>query len=317
MSVTSWLSVSLFQRSSGQKKVSRRQAYRRPTRSRPFLEHLEERTLLDGSGVVPGADILASNFAPISIGLALPIGPNFPSSTGVTAQTYPNAGGATSLAVTSAFVSQGQAGAQFRDFAVNSQGENNQLSQTTANILLDAYGFGSGVQPNAPWAPAAYNLGLGNHQFGYPSQSDLGSSATPPWYHRTGRTPEPKGGTPVLRAVEQASPLFHQAAKDREQDQQRWTDEDAHDKSANKFAPSEKPATKEQTVPEEAAPALTRGDPAVEEALFTKPLHSPGKEEGRLWLATLGGSVGGQRLFRDGRAAEQSAIQTLEAAQEE
>jgi hypothetical protein len=70
--------------------------------------------------------------------------------------------------------SQDQLNSQFRDFGVNSQGGNNQLDQALTNILFDVYGFGSGVMPNAPWMPAAYNLGLANNQFGYSLQSDLG-----------------------------------------------------------------------------------------------------------------------------------------------
>lgn len=48
------------------------------------------------------------------------------------------------------------------------------LYQAMANILFDVYGFGSGMMPNAPWMPAAYNLGLANHPFNSLSQSDLG-----------------------------------------------------------------------------------------------------------------------------------------------
>ena len=78
------------------------------------------------------------------------------------------------MAVVSAFPTQDQLDSQFRDFAVNSQGINNQLYQTMADLLFAVYGFGSGVMPNAPWMPAAYNLGLANHQYDYATQPDLG-----------------------------------------------------------------------------------------------------------------------------------------------
>jgi hypothetical protein len=64
------------------------------------------------------------------------------------------------MALASSLPSQDQLTSQFRDFGVNSQGVNNQLYQPMANILSDIYGFGSGVMPNAPWMPAAYNHGF-------------------------------------------------------------------------------------------------------------------------------------------------------------
>jgi hypothetical protein len=74
--------------------------------------------------------------------------------------------GSGALAASSAFLAQGQPNAQFRLFAVNSQGTDIQLfQQSQLNFLVQSYGFGSGTQPNAPWAPAAYNLGLANRQF--------------------------------------------------------------------------------------------------------------------------------------------------------
>jgi len=271
MSLASWLSVSVFHSAPRLNQAGRRQPSRRLSRAHPFLEHLEERTLLDSSGILPGAATLASNFAPLSIGLALPLGTNFPATTGVTTQTFPTAGGETALAATSASVTQNQVNSQFRDFAVNSQGESNQLFQTTTNILIDAYGFGSGTQPNAPWAPAAYNLGLGNHQFGYPSQSDLGFSATPPWFRPTTQS-LPQDQTSDADTDEDLTPeslLIH-----RPKQEQHWTDEKALDTSEKEVAPTEKPAEEEQTDPEEAAPNAVRGDPATEESLFTNPLHT-------------------------------------------
>jgi hypothetical protein len=130
--------------------------------------------LLDASSAIaPAATIPAFISAPLSSGFVPPVS-NFPNTTNVIYHAYPSGAGESSLAVTSAFLSQDQLGAQFRDFAVNSQGEINQLYQAMANMLYDIYGFGSVAMPNAPWMPAAYNLGLANHQFNYPLQSDLG-----------------------------------------------------------------------------------------------------------------------------------------------
>jgi hypothetical protein len=124
--------------------------------------------------IIPTPAILTFNPAPISSGSPTPLAAFFPATTNVTSQAFPTGGGVSSLAVTSAFVSQDQLNSQFRDFAINSQAVQNQFIQTTADILFGAYGFGSGTTPNAPWMPAAYNLGLGNHQFNYSLQPDLG-----------------------------------------------------------------------------------------------------------------------------------------------
>lgn len=267
MSFTSWLSVPLFHRAPRLNLRSGRQPRRWPTRSRLSLEHLEERTLLDASsGMIAGAPILGSNFAPAAIGVALPTGANFPNTTGVTTQTFPTAGAETALAATSSFGSQDQTNSQFRAFAVNSQGVTNQLYQTTANILLDAYGFGSGTQPNAPWMPAAYNLGLGNHQNGYPSQSDLGFSATPPWFHPVAQS---QSDDQALLAEENSAqmmelPRYRESLKDRGQDDQPWMAEDARDQNTETTTP------KQPSYSEEPA----RGDSNYEEALFTEPLHT-------------------------------------------
>jgi hypothetical protein len=275
MSLVPWFPESLFHRAPGLNKGGSRQPWRQPTRSRPSLEHLEERTLLDGSGALPGADTLGSDFAPFSIGLALPTGANVPSTTGVTTQVFPSSGAEMALGAASSLGSENQSNSQFRDFATNSEGVTDQVYQTTINLLINAYGFGSGTQPNRPWAPAAYNLGLANNQYGYPSQSDLGFSVTPPWFRPTAQSlPQ----DPSLDAEDgdlmPESPLLHQATKDHGQDERLWMDEGAHDKNENQTAPMEKPAEEEQTEPEEAALDWTRSDPAIEDALFSEPLHS-------------------------------------------
>jgi hypothetical protein len=55
------------------------------------------------------------------------------------------------------------------------------LPSNVPNFTQTAFGFGSGVQPNQPWVPNAYNLGLANQQWAYPSLSDRGFQGTPPW----------------------------------------------------------------------------------------------------------------------------------------
>jgi hypothetical protein len=275
MPLASWLPVPLFRRAPRLNNTSRRHAWRRPTRSRPYLEHLEDRTLLDVESVL-GA--LGSNFAAAAIGLTEPIGTYYQTISnngGLTSESYPNATGQTALGVASSFMAQDQSSSQHRDFSVDSEGDDYQLSVMTVNTLLYAYGFGSGTQPNAPWKPAAYNVGLANHQYGYPTETDLGFSATPPWFHRTAQS-LPKDQ--LLDADEVVdllteSPLDHQSAKDRGEDQLPWMEENAQDTMENKSAPTVK-AEEEQAVPEQVAPDLNRGDPTMEEALFTDPLHT-------------------------------------------
>jgi hypothetical protein len=58
------------------------------------------------------------------------------------------------------------------------------LPSNVANFTQTAFGFGSGAQPNQPWVPNAYNLGLANQQSAYPSLSDHGFQVTPPWIRR-------------------------------------------------------------------------------------------------------------------------------------
>jgi hypothetical protein len=143
-----------------------------PTHSRPSLEPLEQRTLLSVAPSIFPDPVVTS--PQLSSGFVAAQAPFVPNSTSATAQAPANALGQANSAVASSLPSQDQLNSQFRDFGVNSQGGNNQLYQALTNILFDVYGFGSGVMPNAPWMPAAYNLGLANNQFGYSLQSDLG-----------------------------------------------------------------------------------------------------------------------------------------------
>lgn len=176
MSLASRLSVLRFHRAPALNKPGRHQSWRQPIHPRPTLEHLEERTLLDASSGLIGGNNLILNGAAASSGNILPTTSDG-SHAVLDRSMSPDAS-------TDALLAQDQPNSQFRLFGINSQGESfRSVQQTTANILRDAYGFGSGTQPNAPWMPNAYNLGLANHQFNYSSQSDMGFSAVPPWSH--------------------------------------------------------------------------------------------------------------------------------------
>lgn len=198
MSLASWFTASPPHRPSALNRQAR-QPHRQPTYSRPILERLEERTLLDAAFGLVGGGIhnlnLNNNFSFGSSANILPT-PGYDNAgtsnraNGADPQHALNfsglsASGSGSDAAASSLFAQDQPYAQFRAFGANSEGEGFQLfQQSTANILRDAYGFGSGTQPNAPWKPNAYNLGLANGQFGYSTQSDMGFSSVPPWVRR-------------------------------------------------------------------------------------------------------------------------------------
>jgi hypothetical protein len=182
MSLASWFSVVRSHLASARNHRVCRSACRQPIHPRPCLEPLEERMLLDASsGLIGGVNNLAFNGAAASSGNILPIptsGEHAASISGI------DASGRSAQASSDALLAQDQPNAQLRLFSINSLGEGSRyVQQTTANILRDAYGFGSGTMPNAPWMPNAYNLGLADHQFNYSSETDLGFSSVPPWYH--------------------------------------------------------------------------------------------------------------------------------------
>jgi hypothetical protein len=168
---------------------------REPMHSRPSLENLEERTLLDAStGLVEGSFHnlnLNNNFNFGSNGIVLPMqnlsGPTTNGAMGSNGDHAVDPSGRVSSgtlaqASSAAQFAQNQPDAQFRIFGINSQGNNPQLSQsTTAFILRDAFGFGSGTQPDAPWKPNAYNLGLANRQPDYSTQTANGFPSAAPW----------------------------------------------------------------------------------------------------------------------------------------
>lgn len=219
MSLASWFTATQLHRPAALNKTRRQ-----PNRSRPSLERLEERTLLDASSNLIGGSFgnlnLNSNFSFGSSGNILP-SPGYSDAgsslraNGADPQHSLNfsglaSGGSGAEAASSNLLAQDQPYSQFRAFGANSEGEGFQLFQlATVNILRDAYGFGSGSQPNAPWKPNAYNLGFANGQFGYSTQTDMGFAAVIPGarrgFNQAARTP-PRDQSPA-RNREQNVPL--------------------------------------------------------------------------------------------------------------
>jgi hypothetical protein len=255
MSLTSWLMKPRRPSDSAQQRRDR-QPRRQPTYSRPSLEYLEERTLLDASSglIGGGSNNLAfnSNFNLASNGVTLP-GPGTGASVAnganpATALNFSNlaSGGSSALAATSALLAQGSLNAQFRIFAVNSQGPDYQLSQPSQlNFLTQSYGFGSGTQPNAPWMPNAYNLGLANRQFNYSSQSDFGFQPVAPWTVPVAHAQPKDQPTDQSENADMTSEqaLVQKSTQEQEQTQKRWMDEDTGDRYEDWKALLEKSAS--------------------------------------------------------------------------
>lgn len=282
MSATSWLAES--ERDGFSDRRDRR-ASRQPLHSRPSLESLEERTLLDASnGLIGGAfnnPNLNSNFNFASSGnvLSIPGASNFGTS-GISNGANPQhsltfTGLANSevgaQAASSSFLAQDQLYGQFRIFGINSQGDNPNFSQrvTTQNILRDAYGFGSGTLPNRPWMPAAYNLGLANGQFGYSSQSDNGFSSVPPWSYPQQRTiplaqtqPKDQWGTDEETEPDKPEQAFVQkTAPEEEGNQHNKMDDDLGDRNEDSKFLHEKPQNSKQQVADEVSLRAEEGVP--------------------------------------------------------
>lgn len=254
MSLMSWLHVPQHHRAPALNKPSGRQSSRRPIHSRLFLEPLEQRMLLNGSnGLFGGDNNLTVNGGMGATGVILPVptsGYNVVASSASSSQ-----------AATADFLAQDQPYAQFRLFGVNSQGDDARLGPNTVNILRNAYGFGSGTAPNAPWMPNAYNLGLANHQVGYPSQTDMGFSSVPPWSRSVAQA-GPKDKDPTLgpdqlpslkeNKDEEATEAPEQLAArksllEQEQGQQKWIDDDVRDKSDDWKARFEQQTSQKQS----------------------------------------------------------------------
>jgi len=271
MSLASWFRLPKFRFASALRPLTQR----RPFRSRLRVEQLENRMLLAASvNNVPTLDNSAATFNTQQIGLTPPQVNQLQNPIAVTQTVngaqFPILNGV-AIGAQANLLAQSQLYDQFRAFGVNSQGQGNEFPTMQWLYAQTAMGFGSGTQPNAPWMPAAYNLGLANRQFNYSSQSDLGFSATPPWFRPTAQSLPQEQPLDADQMTE--SLLLHLPKDDRVQDEPRWSDEKALDNSEKEIAPTEQPV-EEQTEPDEAAPPATRGDPATEEALFTDPLHT-------------------------------------------
>lgn len=272
MSLTSWFTGTKQKRDSAPNKQQHRPR-RQPTRSRPTLESLEQRALLDAAGgQVAGAFhnlSLNSNFNAASNGNVLPI-PGFSNfgTSGIANGANPQhaltfTGLANSevgaQAASSTFLAQDQLYSQFRLFAVNSQGPDIQREQQQlTNFLVPSFGFGSGTWPNRPWMPAAYNVGLANHQFAYSSQADHGFASVPPnAYPQPGTVPiaqsRPKQQQKRLddedgKAIKQPEQVLEQKAKlEQEETPQKRTNKDINDQNEDvKPVKEESPAEKER-----------------------------------------------------------------------
>jgi hypothetical protein len=155
MSVTSWFRFTQLHFPSAVTKPSRRRV---PTR--PFLEYLEERAVPDAASgnVLGNLNNATINTNLASSGLVLTPNPTFATLNAVALGTFFNGFASLNL---------GQQGAIVPSNFLN----------VPTSFLFNAFGFGSGTQPNQPWVPNAYNLGLANGQFAFPSQADFGNSA--------------------------------------------------------------------------------------------------------------------------------------------
>jgi hypothetical protein len=297
-----------------------------PLHSRPSLECLEERMLLDASsGLIGGATgnlNLNNNFNLASNGVILPTAQNTPSTTALTPNVFPNAGGGTALAASSTFLAQDQLASQFRDFAINSQGASFRLDlNPQVGMLTGAYGFGSGTQPNAPWKPNAYNLGLANRQPDYSTQADNGFASAAPW-SRQWSSPVAKSQQDNPNALpdddqlhfleedeQEMEPSEQSAGQrsmcDQEEPQQHRLDKDVGDKGddlqalieqqlSEKKAPIESAATEDGTLPD--TPWLSALAPAPMAALIA---GLPGMS-----AAAEGGDVGAEGGEAGGSAPE-------------
>jgi hypothetical protein len=262
MSFASWLRFPKFSLSALLTAIGP-QARRQPTRCRLHVEMLEDRRLLSAgsSNQLGVANNPTINFNTQVVGLTLPQqnGSNSFAQNGVQLVAQPmNLQNAVSLTTLSNLLAQGQAYGQFRALGVNSQGQGNDLQSMQQLYLMTAMGFGSGQWPNRPWVPAAYNLGLANHQFGYSSQSDLGFMTAPTWTQQYDQQFVQQNQLKEQAAWIPEHLLIRKSMKDHRPNQ---INEDTNVESK-----ALKPPIEEK--PQESKPELKRGDPRIEEALF-------------------------------------------------
>lgn len=263
MAFASWFRVSNNPFASVLNAVLRRRSPRpQPLRSRLQLEYLEDRMLLSTAGAnqFGGLNNPTTNFNTQAVGNVLPQQGILNNALGITqlANSLP----LSTLGAQADLMAQGHLNDQFRAFSVNSEGQGNQAQFQQQQLSFDAFGFGSGVQPNAPWKPAAYNLGLANHQYGYATQSDNGFQQVPPWYHSSMQpTQHTQPQDESLVSEEPDSSLVPDKMREGQQNTQQ--DEQNGDGWNEKLW--------------EDAQLPQRGDPDVEKALFA--LTAPTNDE--------------------------------------
>lgn len=266
MAFASWFRVSNYSFASVLKAAPRRRSPRpQPLRSRLQLEYLEDRMLLSTAAAnqFGGLNNPSTNFNTQEVGIVLPQqGAASPLNNALGITQLANSLPLSTLGAQADLMAQGHLNDQFRAFSVNSEGQGNQAQYQQQQILFDAYGFGSGAQPNAPWKPAAYNLGLANHQYGYATQSDNGFQQVPPWYHSSMQpTRHTQPQDEPLASEEPDSSLVQDKMSEGQQKPQQ--DEQNSDRWNEKLW--------------EDARLPQRGDPDVEKALFA--LTAPTNDE--------------------------------------
>lgn len=263
MSLASWFSLPKFQLPTNRN----HSPWREPLHTRPRVEQLEDRLLLTAGssnqqGLVNNPTI---NFNAPSIGLTLPN--NSQGGNPLAVSQFVNTQQSTSIGAQANLLAQGQVTNQFRSFSVNSQGQGNEYVGNQTQFQATAMGFGSGVMPNAPWMPAAYNLGLANHQFANPSMLDNGFGSSTAWFDPPTQPVrdaqgEPDGGAtryPELMSVTQST-------SDNQHDFLQPIPENIWAEFEEKYTD-----TQDSPIEQETEKELRRGDPEVEETLFSAP----------------------------------------------
>jgi hypothetical protein len=231
---------------------------------------LEDRMLLSAAGSInqmgPVNNPTLINFNTPTTSQLVSNGPNGAITTGISnGQPFNSLNPIAATALANQFAQGMQATQQFRALGVNSQGQGNfDFLALQITFLTTATGFGSGTWPNRPWVPAAYNLGLANHQFGYSSQSDLGFFAAPPWSYQGTQQQQNVDNAPLDEDATWIPEhlLINKSAKDQKE---RLMDEPKDDESESPIAPAEKTKSQEQSRPE-----LKRAEPQGQEAFFTE-----------------------------------------------
>lgn len=274
MSLASWFHLPKLQFASDHTSS----APREPLWGRPRVEQLEDRMLLTAGsanqqGYLNNASI---NFNTQAIGLTAPSNFQRENPLAITqivnGMQSPLLNGV-AIGAQANLLTQSQVYDQFRAFGVNSMGQSGQGSefqQFQGTFMAMAMGFGSGTMPNAPWMPAAYNVGLGNHQFNYPSQADHGFPPAAPWFQQSmqrAQNDQRWDDAQTTRIPEWR--LIQHSIHDHERDQEDWRKENTWDQNEEKIVPDAK-----KSVQDESELDLRRGDPAIENALFTELMSS-------------------------------------------